>query len=124
MTSYQKSSVRPAVGKYEGFDHVTFWVGNAKQAASYYVTKFGFDYLGYKGLETGNRQVVSYSVRLSGITFVFQSPLTTDNRVFGEHLILHGDCVKDVAFTVDDVRGIYNVSFINIESNFSWWKVD
>ena len=36
-------------------DHITFWVGNAKQAASYYTTKFGFEYYAYKGLETGDR---------------------------------------------------------------------
>ena len=39
---------------------------------------------------------------------MFKSPLTTNDRTFGNHLVLHGDAVKDVAFTVDDVRGIYN----------------
>ena len=63
--------------------------------------------MGYKGLENGNRQIVSHAVRQSGIVFVFKSPLTTNDRNFGNHLILHGDAVKDVAFTVDDARGIY-----------------
>jgi 4-hydroxyphenylpyruvate dioxygenase len=38
---------------------------------------------------------------------VFQSPLTTDDRIYGDHLVLHGDAVKDVAFAVDDVVSIY-----------------
>ncbi|KAJ3256070.1 hypothetical protein HK103_005753 [Boothiomyces macroporosus] len=67
----------------------------------------GFQPLGYKGLETGSRQVVSYAIRQNNITFVLQSPLTTQDHVFGDHLVLHGDAVKDVAFAVDDVRGIY-----------------
>ena len=113
MTTYQKASERPEIGKYEGFDHVTFWVGNAKQAASYYVTRLGFDYLGYKGLETGDREVVSYAVRQAKITLVLKSPLTTDDRIFGEHMILHGDAVKDIAFSVDDTVGIYNVFIFN-----------
>ncbi|KAJ3302297.1 hypothetical protein HDV03_005179 [Kappamyces sp. JEL0829] len=107
MTSYERTGERPEVGRYEGYDHLTFWVGNAKQAASYYVTRFGFEPMGYKGLETGHRQVVAHAVRQAGIVFVFQSPLTTDDRTFGDHLVLHGDAVKDVAFTVDDARGIY-----------------
>ncbi|KAI8894116.1 Glyoxalase/Bleomycin resistance protein/Dihydroxybiphenyl dioxygenase [Globomyces pollinis-pini] len=107
MTSYERTGPRPEVGRYEGYDHLTFWVGNAKQAASFYITRFGFEPLGYKGLETGSRQVVSYAIRQDKITFVLQSPLTTDDRVMGDHLVLHGDAVKDVAFTVDDVKGIY-----------------
>jgi len=27
---YEKPTERPAIGKFYGFDHVTFWVGNAK----------------------------------------------------------------------------------------------
>jgi hypothetical protein len=35
--------------------------------------------------------------------------LTTNDRVYGDHLVLHGDAVKDVAFTVDDVRELFKV---------------
>lgn len=44
-------------------DHIVFWVGNAKQAAAYYTSRFGFDYLAYKGLETGDRSVASHVIR-------------------------------------------------------------
>ena len=50
-------------GRYVAFDHLTFWVGNAKQAASFYCTKFGFEPMAYKGLETGERNTVSHAVR-------------------------------------------------------------
>lgn len=33
--------------------------------------------------------------------------------IFGDHLILHGDAVKDVAFAVDDVRSIYSFALKN-----------
>jgi len=106
MTSYLKGAA-PKAGKFTGFDHITFWVGNAKQAASYYITRLGFSPCGYRGLETGHRDVVSHVVSQSGIRFVFQSPLNPGNKYFGDHLVLHGDAVKDVAFAVDDAAAIY-----------------
>lgn len=45
------------------FDHITFYVGNAKQTASYYTTRLGFELCGYQGLETGSRQEVRYVVK-------------------------------------------------------------
>ncbi|KAF8933552.1 hypothetical protein BGZ47_010817 [Haplosporangium gracile] len=95
------------IGNYEGFDHVTFWVGNAKQAASFYTTRFGFKEIAYSGLETGSRDICSHVVQQDTITFVFKSPLNPNNKIFSDHLAVHGDGVKDVAFTVDDVHSIY-----------------
>ncbi|KAI9343466.1 Glyoxalase/Bleomycin resistance protein/Dihydroxybiphenyl dioxygenase [Zopfochytrium polystomum] len=107
MTSYVNSGPRPEVGKYFGYDHLTFWVGNAKQAATYYITRFGFEPLGYKGLETGSTSVVSHAIRQGNITFVFQSPLQPDDVVMNSFTARHGDGVKNVAFTVDDCRGVW-----------------
>ncbi|KAJ3043925.1 hypothetical protein HDV00_003965 [Rhizophlyctis rosea] len=107
MTSYDSKGPRPEVGRYFGYDHITFWVGNAKQAASFYVTRFGFTPLGYKGLETGSRSVCSHAVAQNGIVFVFQSALEPGNETFGRFCSVHGDAVKDVAFSVDDCRGIW-----------------
>ncbi|KAI9101993.1 Glyoxalase/Bleomycin resistance protein/Dihydroxybiphenyl dioxygenase [Phlyctochytrium arcticum] len=106
MTSYERGA-RPDNGRYHGYDHLTFWVGNAKQAASYYVTRFGFESIGYKGLETGHRQVVSHAVKQDNIVFVFQSTLEPGNKEMGDFMALHGDAVKNVAFSVDDCRTIY-----------------
>ncbi|CAG8696244.1 10735_t:CDS:2, partial [Acaulospora morrowiae] len=107
MTSYTNNGPKLDNANYEGFDHVKFWVGNAKQAASYYCTRLGFKHIGYQGLENKHREVVSHAVRQGNITFVFQSPLNPNNKEMGYQLNLHGDGVRDVAFTVDDVRSLY-----------------
>jgi len=106
---YEKPTERPEIGEFYGFDHVTFWVGNAKQAASYYCSRLGFEYVAYAGLETGNRDFATHVVRNGDIKFAFTSPLNpTGHDEFAAHHTKHGDGVKDVAFTVDDSAGIYN----------------
>ncbi|XP_072231511.1 4-hydroxyphenylpyruvate dioxygenase [Leuresthes tenuis] len=102
MTSYTDKGEKPAKGKFVRFHHVTFWVGNAKQAASFYCDKMGFEPLAYKGLETGSRNVVSHAIRQDKIIFVFESPLNPGNEEMGDHLNKHGDGVKDIAFQVED----------------------
>eukprot|EP00331_Platyophrya_macrostoma_P031434 CAMPEP_0176448880 /NCGR_PEP_ID=MMETSP0127-20121128/26096_1 /TAXON_ID=938130 /ORGANISM="Platyophrya macrostoma, Strain WH" /LENGTH=387 /DNA_ID=CAMNT_0017836013 /DNA_START=26 /DNA_END=1189 /DNA_ORIENTATION=+ len=107
------TKTRPPIGKFIGFDYVTFWVGNAKQAASYYTSRFGFEYFAYKGLETGERCTVTHVVRKNKIVFAFSSSYGTfenkDNSM-GEHLLKHGDGVKDVAFEVEDCKKTYEVA--------------
>jgi len=96
--------------RYHGFDHIVFWVGNAKQAASFYCTRFGFKRVLYRGLETGERHYVSHVCQKNGIYFVFQSPLNPQdetNDVMSAHLKIHGDGVKDVAFRVSDCVAMY-----------------
>jgi len=107
MTSFQDKGSKPAVGNYYGFDHVVWWVGNAKQAAEWYCIRFGFEPVAYRGLETGHREVVSHVLKQGNIFFVFQSPLNPGNKAMGDHMMQHGDGVRDVAFTVDDARAIY-----------------
>uniref|UniRef100_A0A8C6NU51 4-hydroxyphenylpyruvate dioxygenase n=1 Tax=Nothobranchius furzeri TaxID=105023 RepID=A0A8C6NU51_NOTFU len=114
MTSYTDKGEKHARGKFLRFHHVTFWVGNAKQAASFYCDKMGFEPLAYKGLETGSREVVSHAIRQDKIIFVFQSPLNPGNKEMGEHLIKHGDGVKDIAFQVEDCDFLVKVEFILI----------
>ena len=72
---YEKPKIRPEIGQFYGFDHVTFWVGNAKQAASYYCSRLGFEYLAYQGLETGERQYATHVIKNGDIVFAFKSPL-------------------------------------------------
>ncbi|XP_062398244.1 4-hydroxyphenylpyruvate dioxygenase [Sardina pilchardus] len=102
MTTYTDKGEKHDQGRFLCFDHITFWVGNAKQAASYYCNKLGFQPLAYQGLETGSRDVVSHVVKQGKIIYVFSSALNPGNKVMGEHLVKHGDGVKDVAFTVED----------------------
>jgi 4-hydroxyphenylpyruvate dioxygenase len=107
MTSYADKGEKPAEGRYLGFDHITFWVSNAKQAASFYCARMGFEEIAYRGLETGDRNVVSHVVCQNNAIFNFQSPLNPDDKELGPHIIKHGDGVKDVAFNVEDCRAIF-----------------
>ncbi|KAI9503280.1 hypothetical protein GGI25_002800 [Coemansia spiralis] len=109
MTSYVDKGIKPTVN-YEAFHHLTFWVGNAKQAAAYYVTNFGFGYIGYQGLETGHRDVASHVVGKGEVAFMFQSALRPGNKEMTEFLGQHGDGVKNVAFAVDDARECYRLA--------------
>ncbi|KAK6476467.1 4-hydroxyphenylpyruvate dioxygenase-like [Huso huso] len=102
MTTYTSKGEKHERGGFVCFDHLTFWVGNAKQAASFYCNKMGFEPVGYKGLETGSREMVCHVVKQDKIIFVFSSPLNPGNEEMGAHLVTHGDGVKDVAFTVKD----------------------
>lgn len=86
-----------------GTDYVEFYVGNAKQAAHYYQTAFGFQPLAYAGLETGLRDRTSYVLRQGKITLVFTTALTPDS-VIADHCKLHGDGVRVIALWVDDAR--------------------
>ncbi|XP_042909661.1 4-hydroxyphenylpyruvate dioxygenase [Parasteatoda tepidariorum] len=106
MTTYTDKGPKPDKGRFLHFDHLTFWVGNAKQAASYYCSKMGFEQLAYKGLETGSREVAAHVVKQNKIIFVFISPYNPGNREMGDHLVKHGDGVKDIAFSVEDLDAI------------------
>ena len=86
----------------KGIDHIEFWVANAKQAAAYYRTLWGFAPVAYAGLETGVRDRASYVMVQNDIRFVFTAPLTPDGEL-AEHVRMHGDGVHDIAFAVDDV---------------------
>ncbi|PGH27275.1 4-hydroxyphenylpyruvate dioxygenase [Polytolypa hystricis UAMH7299] len=110
--------------EYVGFDHITWYVGNAKQAASYYISRMGFNQIAYLGPETGSRFVTSYVVVNGGVKFVLTSPVRGPPRdgedddisegerelltEIHEHLTKHGDGVKDVAFRVKgNLRAIW-----------------
>ena len=85
----------------EGTDYVEFYVGNAKQAAHFYKTAFGFQSLAYSGPETGTKDKVSYVVRQNKLTFVFTTALRSNNEI-AEHVYNHGDGVKFLALRVND----------------------
>jgi 4-hydroxyphenylpyruvate dioxygenase len=84
-----------------GTDHVELYVGNAKQSAHYFKTAFGFQDLAYAGLETGLKDRTSYVLKQDKIVLVLTSALTASSPV-NDHLVKHGDGVKNVALWVDD----------------------
>jgi 4-hydroxyphenylpyruvate dioxygenase len=85
----------------QGTDYIEFYVGNAKQAAQYYISAFGFQPLAYAGPETGSRHKVSYALRQHKLTFVLTTPLQPLNEI-ADHISRHGDGVKVLALRVDD----------------------
>jgi len=87
----------------QGTDYVEFYVGNAKQAAHYYMSAFGFQAIAYAGPETGIKDRASYVVRQHKLTFVLTTPLRPDNEI-ADHIYKHGDGVKVLALRVDDAR--------------------
>lgn len=89
-----------------GTDYVEFYVGNAKQAAHFYKTAFGFQSLAYAGLETGVRDRASYVLVQDKIRLVLTTALNSDSPI-GEHVKKHGDGVKVVALWVDDARSAW-----------------
>ena len=84
-----------------GTDYVELYVGNAKQAAYYYQTAWGFQPVAYAGLETGIKDRVSYVLQQDKIRIVLTSPLKPDGDI-NRHINAHGDGVKVVALWVDD----------------------
>jgi 4-hydroxyphenylpyruvate dioxygenase len=89
-----------------GTDYVEFYVGNAKQAAHFYKTTFGFQSHAYRGLETGSTDSVSYVLTQDKIKLILTTPLNSKSPI-NDHIVKHGDGVKVVALWVEDARSAY-----------------
>lgn len=117
-STFNPSTAATSISQYRGYDHIQWYVGNAKQASTYYISRMGFTLLAYRDLSTGSRAIASYVLRNGGVTFVLTSPLRSAARAespedaillaeIAAHLEKHGDAVKDVAFEVDSVEDVY-----------------
>jgi 4-hydroxyphenylpyruvate dioxygenase len=93
----------------QGYDHIEFYVGNAKQAAHYYRTAWGFTPVAYAGPETGVRDRASWVLEQGRIRFVLTAGLDPEHEIV-RHAALHGDGVKAVAFTVPDAEEAFRVA--------------
>jgi 4-hydroxyphenylpyruvate dioxygenase len=89
-----------------GTDYVEFWVGNARQAAHFYRSAFGFRLAAYRGPETGTRDRASYVLVQNKIRFVLTTALQPEHAV-AEHVRVHGDGVRDIALWVDDAEAAW-----------------
>ncbi len=92
-----------------GYDGIEFYVGNARQAAHYYRTAFGFDVVAYAGPETGVRDRASYVLEQGELRFIVTAGLGPESPIVA-HQALHGDGVKDVAFSVPDAEVAFAVA--------------
>ena len=90
-------------------DYVELWVNNARQAAHYYMTVFGYSLAAYRGLETGTRDRASFLLRQGNIRLVLTAPLT-GNSPIAEFCLKHGDGVRDIAMTVENVDRAFRES--------------
>lgn len=90
----------------KAIDHVEFYVGNAKQAAHFYRTGFGFTPVAYSGLETKNRETASYVLEQGNIRLVLTAALGPDHPI-ARHTHLHGDGVGVIALGVPDAADAY-----------------
>jgi 4-hydroxyphenylpyruvate dioxygenase len=89
-----------------GMDAVVFAVGNARQAAHFYTTAFGFQMVAYAGPETGQRDEAAYVLTSGTARFVVRGPVRADTDL-ARHVAQHGDGVSDLAIAVPDVRAAY-----------------
>jgi 4-hydroxyphenylpyruvate dioxygenase len=99
-------SAVPAAPVFHGFDHVEWWVGNARHTAAFFVNGFGFDVVAYRGPETGDADSMSYQLAQGDIEFVVTSGLDGVGDI-GRHVLRHGDGVRSVALRVDDCAGAF-----------------
>jgi 4-hydroxyphenylpyruvate dioxygenase len=91
------------------WDHLHFFVGNAKQAAHYYATAFGFHVTAYAGPETGLRGRASYVIEQHGLRFALTSALDASDPI-ARHVERHGDGVRDVALRVPDANAAFEAA--------------
>lgn len=89
-----------------GTDYIEFYVGNAKQAAHYYKTAFGYQSLAYAGPETGLKDRVSYVLQQGKVRLMLTTALSSNHEI-AEHVKAHGDGVKILALAVDDAYKSY-----------------
>jgi 4-hydroxyphenylpyruvate dioxygenase len=92
-----------------GIDHLHYIVGNARQAAHFYRSAFGFRLTAYRGPETGTRDAVSYLLEQGRIRLVLSTPLSPESPM-NEHVRLHGDGVRDIAFDVDNPAAAWKLA--------------
>jgi 4-hydroxyphenylpyruvate dioxygenase len=92
-----------------GIDHLHFYCGNAKQAAHYYRSAFGFRLTHYSGPETGMKDLVSYVIEQGRIRFVLSTALKAEHPV-AQWVAKHGDGVRTIAFEVEDASAAWKLA--------------
>lgn len=102
--------MKPELGKdflpLNGTDYIELYVGNAKQAAHFYKTAFGFQSLAYAGPETGVKDRASYVLVQNKMRLMLTTPLRSGSEI-SKHHEKHGDGVKTLALMVDDAYDAY-----------------
>jgi 4-hydroxyphenylpyruvate dioxygenase len=84
-----------------GWDHLEWWVGNARAVTAWLTSGFGFEVVAYAGPETGVPDRASYVLAQGQVRFVITAGLGPDSEV-ARHVRRHGDGIRHLAWRVDD----------------------
>ena len=93
-------------------DHVRFYVGNARQSAYFYAHCFGFQVSQFADLTTGSREEATFLLTQGNIRLLLTTGLHKDHPAQQE-VLLHGDGIKDLAFTVADATAAWELAVKN-----------
>ena len=85
----------------QGWDHLEWWVGNARAATAWLCSGFGFEVVSYRGPETGVFDRVSYVLAQGDVRFVVSAGLRPDSEI-ARHVLEHGDGIRHLAWRVGD----------------------
>jgi len=88
-----------------GWDHLEWWVGNARAVTAWLTSGFGFAVVAYAGPETGVADRVSYVLAQGDVRFVVTAGLGADSEV-SRHVLAHGDGIRQLAWRVDDAYAV------------------
>lgn len=112
VTALQVQSVaRKSKVHLEKYDYIQLYVGNAYQSMQFFRKVWGFVPVAYSGLETGVRNQMSYVLAQGNIRLVVTSPLDPSSPM-AHDVRLHGDAVKEIAFTVRDSAEVFNLALL------------
>jgi 4-hydroxyphenylpyruvate dioxygenase len=92
-----------------GWDSIELWVGNARAAAGFLMSAFGFRCSAYAGPETGVRDRASYVLEQGDIRMIVTAPLSPSSPI-ARHVRRHGDGVRDLAWRVDDAVATFDAA--------------
>lgn len=93
----------------KGFAYLEWYVGNAFQTAQFFRSQLGFQIVGYRGPETGNRETASYMLQQGDIKFIVTGAMGPEHPVT-DHFVKHGPGVKDVALAVPDAEAAFEMA--------------
>ena len=103
MTRSEATSTPTVASRLLGWDHLEWWVGNARAVTAWLTSGFGFRVVAYAGPETGVGDRVSYVLAQGDVRFVVTAGLDPDSEV-SRHVLRHGDGIRHLAWRVDDVE--------------------
>lgn len=86
-----------------GWDHLEWWVGNARAMTAWLTAGFGFEVTAYAGPETGVTDRVSYLLTQGDIRYVVSAALDPGSEI-ARHVREHGDGIRNLAWRVDAVN--------------------